>query len=78
MDEGDYGDDLTFRSLSVRESVDKIHNAVTSSALVCVALRKESVDKIDTSSMDDLEPSSRSPWESVDKMIMETPWLYLI
>ena len=48
---------FTSMSLSARRAWIEIHNGVTLSALVYVALRKESVDRNDTSSMDDLDPS---------------------
>ena len=44
-----------------KESVDRNHIAVQFDTLSAVALRKESVDRNEISSIDDLEPSSRSP-----------------
>ena len=48
-------------SLSARRAWIEIVDYIIDYVNDAVALRKESVDRNDTSSMDDLEPSSRSP-----------------
>ena len=52
---------IIVKSLSARRAWIEIVNTADQEARKRVALRKESVDRNETSSIDDLEPSSRSP-----------------